>query len=86
MEALSTEIALGLYGVAIVFALWYRVASDNHRLRNARAANQQADLPSPRGPVEQPPPRLRAAPRQTERLGSQGFARVFAKRRSSSAS
>jgi hypothetical protein len=79
MEA-STQIALGIYGLAVVFALWYRVASDDARRRSEPAVVQRPAPTQLRGPAQQPAASLRAGSRQKGLGASWGFARVFARR------
>jgi hypothetical protein len=80
MESLSTEIALAVYGLAVMFALWYRVASDGSRRRNEPAAGQQPVAAQLSGPAQQPAPSSRSGSRQKGLGSSWGFARGFAKR------
>jgi hypothetical protein len=86
MEALSTQIALAIYGVAIVFALWYRVASDGGRRRDARAANGPAESAQPSSPAQKPALSLRAGSRQDGLRAARGPACVVMKRDDSSVS
>jgi hypothetical protein len=82
----STQIALLIYGLAILPALWYRVASDKDRRRNERALGAAASSAQPGSGVQQRAPSIRPSTAQDGLPAERGTGRVFAKRRSSTAS